>query len=70
MRKNINLELHAALRTVCQPNSKIFIVVYLANFHKINICRLMMCIFLYWSTRLPLINVVDNKRYPRHYSIL
>ena len=41
MRKNINLELNAALRTVCQPNSKIFIVVYLENFHKINIWRLM-----------------------------
>ena len=43
------LELHVALWTVSQPNSKIFmIVVCLVSFHKIHIWRFMVVKFLLW----------------------
>ena len=53
MHRNDVLELHVALWTVSQPNSKIFmIVVCLVSFHKIHIWRFMISKFLlWWSTR-------------------
>ena len=59
MHRNVVMELHVALWTVFQPNSKIFMIVEcLVSFHKIHIWRFMVGKFLlWWSTR-----VVGSKK--------